>query len=109
MTGFFEKVYQVTKQIPPGSVATYGQLARLLSTRDARRIGHALHANKDPHTPCHRVVNQKGQLAPNFAFSAKGRSAFGGDGCEEQKRRLEMEGVEVQGTAVDLDKFQWQK
>ena len=96
---FFERVYAVTRQIPPGKVATYGQIARLLGTRDARRVGHALHANKDPKTPCHRVVNQKGELAPNFAF----------DGWEEQKRRLEAEGVAVIGKGVDLRQFQWQK
>lgn len=95
---FFEGVYQVTRQIPKGKVATYGQLARLVGTRDARRVGHALHANKDPKTPCHRVVNRKGELAPNFAF----------DGWEEQKRRLMAEGVAVSGKKVNLSKFQWQ-
>lgn len=104
---FFERVYQVTRQIPVGKVATYGQIARLLDTRDARRVGHALHANKDPKTPCHRVVNQKGELALNFAFSAKGRSAFGGDGWEEQKRRLLAEGVGVVGRKVDLRKYSY--
>jgi O-6-methylguanine DNA methyltransferase len=94
---FFDQVYAVTRQIPAGKVATYGQLAQLLGTRDARRVGHALHANNDPKTPCHRVVNQKGELAPNFAF----------DGWQEQKRRLEAEGVEVVGKRVDLDKYQW--
>lgn len=92
---FFEQVYQITKQIPAGKVATYGQIARLLGTRDARRVGHALHANKDPQTPCHRVVNKEGKLAKNFAF----------DGWEEQKRRLEAEGVAVVGN-VDLEKYQ---
>ena len=95
---FFEGVYQVTRQIPKGKVATYGQLARIVGTRDARRVGHALHANKDPKTPCHRVVNRKGELAPNFAF----------DGWEEQKRRLMAEGVVVSGKKVNLSKFQWQ-
>src|SRR3990170_384664 len=114
---FFERVYDVVRKIPKGKVATYGQLAEMIGTRDARKVGFALHANSDPKTPCHRVVNKDGRLAPNFAFSAKSdksrilggparnRSSrrvrtelrsrevsLGGDGPREQKRRLEAEG-----------------
>ncbi|MEK7154800.1 MAG: MGMT family protein [Patescibacteria group bacterium] len=49
----FEKVYEVTRQIPIGKVATYGLIARIVDTKDSRRVGHALHANKDRSTPCH--------------------------------------------------------
>jgi len=103
---FFQRVYEVAKKIPAGKVATYGQLAEILGTRDARRVGQALHANKDLKTPCHRVVNKNGELALNF--SAKGRSALGGGGWREQKRRLEAEGVEVVGRRVALKKYQWE-
>ena len=95
---FFEKVYGVTKKIPVGKVVTYGQIAEILGTRDARKVGFALHANKDSNTPCHRVVNKEGKLASNFAF----------DGAREQKRRLEEEGVEFKDEMhVDLEKFLW--
>jgi methylated-DNA-protein-cysteine methyltransferase-like protein len=80
---FFEKVYSLVRQIPEGKVATYGQIAKILGTKDARKVGWALHANKSAKTPCHRVVNKKGRLARNFAF----------DGEKEQKRRLQEEGV----------------
>lgn len=63
---------------------TYGQIAETIGTRDARRVGHALHANKNPLVPCHRVVNKDGRLAPNYAFG----------GWLEQKNRLLAEGVE---------------
>lgn len=91
---FFQQVYQAVRQIPIGKVATYGQIAQVLNTLDARRVGQALHANKDSQTPCHRVVNKKGELADNFAF----------DGWEEQKRRLAVEGVKVIGKQVNLKK-----
>lgn len=92
---FFEKVYQVVREVPVGKVTTYGQIARRLGTRDARRVGHALHANRDPQTPCHRVVNREGRLAMNFAF----------DGPGEQRRRLLGEGVKfLDKFQVDLDK-----
>lgn len=81
---FFNQVYEVVRKIPKGKVVTYGQIAEMLGTKDARRVGHALHANKDTNTPCHRVVNKDGRLAPGYAFGGAG----------EQRARLLAEGVE---------------
>lgn len=92
---FFQQVYRVVKQIPKGKVMTYGQIAKILDTPDARRVGHALHANSDPKVPCHRVVNKSGGLAPGYAFG----------GQDEQKKRLEKEGVEVKKNIVDLKQY----
>lgn len=94
---FFERVYKVVRTIPSGKVATYGQIAEILGTRDARKVGWALHANKDPQTPCHRVVSRVGALAPNFAF----------DGEREQRRRLEAEGISFKGKKVELKSHLW--
>jgi methylated-DNA-protein-cysteine methyltransferase-like protein len=93
---FFERVYEVVKKIPEGKVMTYGQVAGKLGTKDARRIGHALHANKDSgKVPCHRVVNKEGRLAPGYAFG----------GPNEQKMRLVAEGVKfLDDIRVDLQK-----
>lgn len=94
---FSEKVYQVTKQIPSGKVASYGQIAKKLGKpKAARAVGNALHHNPDPKTiPCHRVVNREGRLALNFADK----------GWQEQKRRLLKEGVEFKDRQqVDLEK-----
>lgn len=95
--GLFEKVYEVVRKIPKGKVATYGQIAEMVGTRDSRKVGWALHANKDPKTPCHRVVSRVGGLAANFAF----------DGEKEQRRRLEAEGVSFVGKRVDLKRNLW--
>lgn len=78
----FQKVYRVVRQIPPGKVSTYGTIAKIVGTTP-RVVGFALHANKDKNTPCHRVVDRNGRLAPNFAF---GRA-------KEQYLRLKSEGV----------------
>jgi len=95
---FFAKVYALTRLIPPGHVTTYGVLASALSSRDARRVGHALHANRDPLTPCHRVVNQVGRLAPNFAFG----------GSSAQYALLKNEGVTfLDREHVNLAKHFW--
>ena len=80
-----DKVYEFVKSIPPGKVATYGQIALYLGNRNfARVVGNILHSNSDPeHIPCHRVVNAQGQLSRSYAFG----------GIEAQRRLLESEGV----------------
>lgn len=93
---FFSQVYALVQQIPPGYVTTYGDIARALGTRDARRVGHALHANPSGEaTPCHRVVNKDGMLSDSYAFG----------GSIEQYAKLVSEGVTfLDRTQVDLAK-----
>lgn len=83
MMSFFERVYAAVKKIPKGRVSTYGRIAEMIGTRDARRVGHALHANTDPSCPCHRVVFSDGCLASGYAFG----------GAEIQRKKLEGEGI----------------
>ena len=85
MSSLHDKVYEFVKNIPRGKVATYGQIALHLGTRNfARAVGTILHNNPDPeHIPCHRVVNSKGQLSRSYAFG----------GIEAQRRLLVSEGV----------------
>lgn len=99
-SNFFDKVYSIVRKIPKGYVMTYGQIAEILRTRDARKVGWALHANKDPKTPCHRVVSRQGAVAVNYAF---------GGGWKEQKMRLLSEGVSFKNEMhVDLSRYLWQ-
>lgn len=80
----FEKVWKEVRKIPKGKVTTYGAIGKKLSM-SPRVVGYALHANPDDTlTPCHRVVNRDGRVAPGYAF--------GGPGI--QKEKLEEEGVE---------------
>ncbi len=91
---FFTQVYEIVKKIPPGRVMTYGGVAGAIGTRDARRVGQALHANKMPgEIPCHRVVFADGGLAPGYAFG----------GLSEQKRKLIGEGVKFKGEKVIME------
>ena len=97
---FFERVYNVVKDIPKGKVATYGQIATILGMpKYAKYVGYALHQNPGPGIiPCHRVVNRLGALSPAFAFGGKNK----------QKELLEAEGVVVdENGVVDLKKYQW--
>jgi len=92
-SNFFTRVYKIVEKIPRGKVATYGQVAALVGSRDARKVGWALHANTSTKIPCHRVVNKEGMVAENFAF----------DGWREQKARLVSEGVKfISEKQVDL-------
>lgn len=96
---FFSQVYALVQQIPLGSVTTYGDIAKALGTRDARRVGHALHANPSGDlTPCHRVVAKDGRLSESYAFG----------GSMEQYAKLVAEGVTfLDRTHVDLSKHQY--
>lgn len=91
----FEKVYELVRNIPAGKVTTYGEIAKKLFM-SPRTVGYILHLNPDgTKTPCHRVVNFKGRVAPGFAFGGHG----------EQKKRLEKENVEFKDlTHVNLAK-----
>ena len=95
----FEKIYEVVKKIPKGKVAPYGQIAAYAGNpRWSRVVGYALHVNPSPNTvPCVRVVNREGKLSEAFAFG----------GINEQQLLLEAEGIEVNDSTVDLQKYQW--
>ena len=99
MRPFFSLVWALTRQIPPGRVATYGQLARWTGNpRLSRAVGYAMHS-APADVPCHRVVNRLGGLSD--AFSPSGR--------ETHRMLLEMEGVGFRpdGT-VDLEQYLWE-
>jgi len=97
--GLFNRIRKVVSQIPHGKVVTYGQVAKLIGTKDARKVGWAMYGNTDPQIPCHRVVRKDGFLAEKFSA-----------GCwKEQKRRLEKEGITFKGEKqVDLDLHFWE-
>ena len=92
-----ERIYAAVRRIPPGHVATYGQVAKMAGKeRMCRAVGNALHKNPDPNgKPCFRVVNAQGKLSGAFAF--------GGPGV--QRRMLEEDGVEVINGRVDLELY----
>ncbi len=97
MSKFFDRVYEVVSEIPPGKVATYGQIAAWLdSPRSARTVGWAMwEAATHLGLPCHRVVNSSGAMAPAHVFGGEGR----------QRAMLEAEGVTFrENGCVDMAK-----
>jgi methylated-DNA-protein-cysteine methyltransferase-like protein len=62
--GFHARVYAKVKEVPPGRVATYGDVAAALgSPRVARHVGWALAACGDDDVPWHRVINATGRIS----------------------------------------------
>ncbi len=69
--GFFNRVYEVVRLIPPGRVTTYGAIARYTgSPQSSRMVGWAMNASHYELTsiPAHRVVNRNGMLTGKHHF-----------------------------------------
>ncbi len=96
---FSEKVYQIAKKIPPGKVATYGQLARLAGKpKAARAVGILMKNNPDiKNIPCYKVVASDGRLC---GYSAPG-------GLKKKKQKLIADSVIFKGNRVNLSRSQW--
>jgi O-6-methylguanine DNA methyltransferase len=62
-THFFRRVLWAVRRIPPGRVATYGDVAALAGKpRAARAVGNIMRGCGRPDVPCHRVIAAGGRL-----------------------------------------------
>ena len=95
------EICRVIMAIPPGRVASYGEIAsRAGLPRRARLVGRVLReADEALALPWHRVVRSDGCLA----------FARGSAGFIEQRHRLSAEGVAVRGRRVDIRRFGWHR
>ena len=59
------RVWNALREIPPGTTATYGEIAaRIGAPRQAREVGEACAANKLAIVvPCHRIVKKDGSIS----------------------------------------------
>ena len=98
---FFERVYEVAKQIPYGKVTSYGAIAKALGAgRSARMVGWAMNAchGRDD-IPAHRVVNRLGLLTGKHHF----------EGTNLMQQLLESEGIQViDYQIIDFKKHFWE-
>lgn len=95
----YDRIYAVIRRIPPGRVATYGQIADLAGLDGrARQVGYALRTLTLEGVPWHRVVNSRGQISA--------RSEPGGDLI--QRQLLEREGVKFDAAdRLALERYRW--
>jgi len=99
--GFFERVYWLVRQVPPGKVTSYGAIACMLGhPRAARTVGWALHSlpSGGGGVPWWRVINSRGRIST----SCREHSA------DLQRALLEAEGIEFDEHGyVDWECFGW--
>ncbi|MFD1062952.1 MGMT family protein [Winogradskyella litorisediminis] len=96
---FFERVYDVVRQIPYGRVTSYGAIANFLGAlKSARIVGYAMNNSHDKDVPAHRVVNRKGLLTGKHHFK----------GVNLMQQLLENEGVVVKDNQIqNLESIFW--
>jgi methylated-DNA-protein-cysteine methyltransferase related protein len=88
-----ERIRELVKSIPPGRVASYGDIAAMASAPTPRLVGRIL--SEDGHDlPWHRVLRSNGTPAQGLA--------------RRQLELLRAEGVLADGEKVSMKKYRWQ-
>ena len=101
---YYERVWQLVRQVPRGKVAIYGQIALMLPAPSGvdleaykaygpRWVGGAMAACPED-VPWQRVINSQGKISER-------------PGAEKQRQLLEAEGIEFLKDKVDLKKYGW--
>lgn len=95
-----ERIWATIRDIPEGSVASYGQIAEIAGIpRGARQVGYALrHLPSGSKVPWYRVIQASGKIA----FKS------GSDAFNEQSKRLLREDVAILNGRIDMKKYRWQ-
>ena len=97
-SSFFQKVYELVRQVPAGYVVTYGQVAAALGNpRQARQVGWAMRACPED-VPWQRVVNSQGRISTRPELGS----------FSPQRALLEDEGVQFGPDGhIDLRVYGW--
>jgi methylated-DNA-protein-cysteine methyltransferase-like protein len=102
---FNNQVWEIVRQVPPGKVTTYGQIAKMIpppgdmpqrsyEAFGPRWVGGAMAACPDD-VPWQRVINSQGKISLR-------------PGLEAQRLLLEQEDVEFnESDRVDFGRFGW--
>ena len=91
----YQRICLVAQQIPPGRVATYGQIAAIAGGCTARMVGYAM-AGLPPGSavPWQRVVNAQGKISER-------------SGSQQKRQLLEAEDILFVKDKIDLKAYQW--
>lgn len=92
------RIWQVVSSIPPGKVATYGQVARLADIGNgARAVGRTLRdLPRGSKLPWFRVINSQGRI-----------SLPEGPAYQRQVDLLAADGVTLVNGRIKLTLYQW--
>lgn len=88
-----ERILDMVAAVPPGRVATYGDIAARAGTPSPRLVGRVLAELSDEGTPWYRILRANGTPAPHL--------------LAEQCALLRAEGVVTVGGRVDLRRYRW--
>ncbi len=91
MTEFTKEVIRIIKSIPPGKVASYGEVAdHAGNNRAARAVVYILRSySKSESLPWHRIIGKTGQIRIKNP-----------EGYLTQKKLLESEGIPVSDSGM---------
>lgn len=92
------RIEAIIALIPPGKVASYGQVADLAGLPGRARLVGKVLRETDKVLPWHRVLGAAGTIS----------LPKGSPGFAEQTGRLQQEGVVVIGGRVRMKEWQWQ-
>jgi methylated-DNA-protein-cysteine methyltransferase-like protein len=98
-SGSWNVIYKFVRQIPRGSIITYGGVAKKIRLRGgARVVGYAMAATPNGSgIPWHRVVGAGGHLRLSEPLVSL------------QRKLLESEGVTFLGRRADIETHLWRK
>ena len=93
---FSKRVLTIVRQIPLGSVSTYGDVASMAGQpHAARAVGNIMRTCSTPGVPCHRVVAANGQIGGYNVLAMK-------------YQLLHHEGIVFQGKRIkNFKKARW--
>lgn len=97
-TNKIARIEAIIALIPPGKVASYGQVADLAGLPGRARLVGKVLRETDKVLPWHRVIGAGGTIS----------LPRGSNGFAEQTGRLQEEGVVVIGGRVRIREWQWQ-
>ena len=101
-SSFAARVLNAVRRIPPGRVATYGDIAALAGQPRAHRaVGNIMRECRDPGTPCHRVIAAGGALGGYGGNLHVKRELLRAEGIEVGERRVRgFDGVRWTGSGI---------
>lgn len=109
---FFKVVWEIVRQIPAGTVGTYGQIASMIPVpvgvepEDYEKLGpkwvgkamNAVSFKDEPSVPWQRVINGQGGIS----------LPAGSEVATKQRQRLEAEGIAFdRKDRIDLNQYGW--
>lgn len=98
MSEFKKAVLNVVKKIPPGKVASYGQVALLAGVPGAARQVGSILCQYGEVVPWWRVINNAGRISIKCANHT----------AMMQKEKLQKEGMVVsEKLKIDIEKYRW--